>query len=205
MHHVEDCDGTKMKAIKHFFSPHCKTQPEEGWKVNVTNSSPAWTQRRGLVCPDVVPPLKECAATINIRINAPFIYFFKPVFNVLPRLTASRTCCKEILRVESFYSSFTSKNLSVFHQQRVNDTSRREHPWRHRRCWSSSSGLLWMESFLPLRSHPRTSLTVTDLSVSLRVSSALFPTPFLSTPFWALHCLHSALSDTHSCLSSPVE
>lgn len=108
MHHVEDCDGTKMKAIKHFF-PHCKTQPEEGWKVNVTNSSPAWAQRRGLVCPDVVPPLKECAATINIRINAPFIYFFKSVFNVLPRLTASRTCCKRFYVQNPFIHHLQSK------------------------------------------------------------------------------------------------
>lgn len=98
----------KWKPSKTSLS-HWKAQPAEGWKVNVTDSSREWSQRRGLGRPDVVLPLKVCAATINIRINAPFIYFSKPVFNCSPWSDCLLHVLQDSWCVESFYSSFTAQ------------------------------------------------------------------------------------------------
>lgn len=152
----------KLKPSNTF--PHWKTQPEEGWKVNVTDSSPARSQPRGLLCPDVIPPLKECAATINIRINAPFIYFSTWLLHAH---------LQDFLHVESFgylnllvfSSNVLGKNLSVF--QNGHQSEIRLHVGASLTSPSVPEFLLWMGSFLYWnRSYPQTSLAVTDLCAS---------------------------------------
>lgn len=197
MHHVEDW-WNKNETHQTLF-PHCKTQPEEGWKVNVTDSSPKWSQRRGLVCPDVVPPLKECAATINIRINAAFICFSKPVFNVLPRLAASCISCKTLWVENHFIHRLQQKSFSF---------PPAESQW-HFQAGASLTSPLVLEFLLwtPLNGvfSLVEQISPSDLphwNRSVRLSSSLTGSVSLS---FSLHSSSALRCRTHSCLSSPVE